>query len=76
MTFNNVVVQRKRADGTIPEKAKFPMPEPEESIEDEITYLLALAKRNMQMIEMFQKQIEIEKDGKKRTPRRVKFKGA
>ena len=76
VTFNNVVVQRKRADGTIPEKAKFPtQPEPEESIEDEITYLLALAKRNMQMIEMFQKQIEIEKDGKKRTPRRVKFKG-
>ena len=74
VTFNNVIVQQKRANGTIPEKAKFPKPEPEESIEDEITYLLALAKRNMKMIEIFQKQIKIEENGKKRTPKRVKFK--
>ena len=65
VTFNNAIVQERRADGTIPGEAEFPEPDPEESIEDEATYLLTLARRNTQMMEMFQKEKKSKRRRKK-----------
>ena len=73
ITYSNATMEKKRAERKS-RKTMFPnMWEPDEEITDEITYQLALAKKNMKITGLFQESVRVKEEERKKSPRKVRF---